>query len=311
MGKVGCVEAFSPAGITSFFEPYELSPAGRRLPTSLRMAARGGGFTIRTGTTTCVTAHTANKSSVEVIVDGRRRNDFSTTETVAELMLRRADRKFKVKIEHEITVPVGAGYGASAAGALSAALAMNELLRLDMTFDELGVLAHRAEVGCRTGLGTVGPLMVGGCIIQREGGPPGLCRIDRIPLKPHYRIVTGCYGPIPTRNVLGSRAVFSRIGKEGRRAMRSILERPSLENLLQASEDFASRIGFMTERVARSISAAKREGAVGATQNMLGEAFHAVVEESEAGGVVKALMKVSRDMRIFSSRIDFEGARLL
>jgi pantoate kinase len=309
--RVGYVEAFSPAGITSFFEPYELTPADKRLPQSLRMGARGGGFTIRTGTTTCVTAHRARRSRVEIIVDGKRRNDFSTTEAVAELLLRRTDKKFTVKIEHMITVPVGAGYGASAAGALSTALAMNELLRLGMTFDELGLLAHRAEVRCRTGLGTVGPLMVGGCIVQREGGPPGICRIDRIPVKPHYRIVTGCYGPIPTRIVLGSRAVFNRIGKEGRRAMRSILERPSLENLLQTSEEFASRIGFMTERVARSIALAKRKGSIGATQNMLGEAFHAVVEESEVGEVVKALRRNLRGMRVFSSRIDFEGARLL
>ncbi|MEM4250908.1 MAG: hypothetical protein QW828_03665 [Candidatus Bathyarchaeia archaeon] len=308
---MGYVQAFSPAGITSFFEPYELTQDGKGLPPILRMAARGGGFTIRAGTVTRVTAHHAKKSSVEIIEGGRCRDDFTTTETVAELLLRQTDRKFTVKIEHEITVPVGAGYGASAAGALSAALAMNELLRLDMTFDELGLLAHRAEVECRTGLGTVGPLMIGGCIVQREGGPPGLCRIDRIPVRPQYRIVTGCYGPIPTRNVLGSRTVYSRIGKEGRRAMRAILGRPSLENLLQASEEFASRIGFMTERVKRSIAVAKREGAVGAAQNMLGEAFHAVVEESEVEEVVKALRKSIGDMRIFSSRIDFEGARLL
>jgi len=308
---MGSAKAFSPGGITSFFEPYELRPVSERLPATLRLAARGGGFTITRGTTTCVTAHHARDNRIEILVNKRPCDDCYTTEAVANLLLKRTDKKFAVRIEHDITLPVGAGYGTSAAGALSTALAMNDLLGLDMTFDDLGFLAHTAEVRCKTGLGTVGPLMVGGCIVQREGGPPGLCRIDRIPLKPSYRIISGCYGPISTRNVLRSKMVFREIGREGRRAMRSIVSRPNLRNFLQASEEFASRVGFMTERVERLIAMAKLNGAVGATQNMLGEAFHAVVEEPQVEEVMKALRKAVPSRKLFTSRIDFEGARLL
>jgi len=308
---MGSAKAFSPGGITSFFEPHELRPVSKGLPATLLMAARGGGFTTARGTTTSVTAHRARDNRIEILINKRPCDNCYTTEAVASLLLKRTDKKFTVRIEHDITIPVGAGYGTSAAGALSTALAMNDLLGLNMTFDDLGFFAHAAEMRCETGLGTVGPLMVGGCIVQREGGPPGLCRIDRIPLKPSYRIISGCYGPISTRTVLRSKTILREIGREGRRAMRSILSRPNLRNFLQASEEFASRIGFMTERVERLIATAKLNGAVGATQNMIGEAFHAVVEEPQAEEVMKALRKAIPTGKLFTSRIDFEGARLL
>jgi len=306
---MGPVRAFSPGGITSFFEPYRLIQD--QLPRDLRMAARGGGFTTKRGTTTCVTAKRARSNRIHISLNKKPTHDCYTTETVARLLLKQTDQRFAVKIEHNISIPVGAGYGASAAGALSAALAMNESLGLGLTYDQVGLFAHLAEVKCKTGLGTVGPLMVGGCILQREGGPPGLCRIDRIPIRPSYRIVSGCYGPTPTSDVLNSKPISRRIGKEGRKALASILSKPSLDNFLRNSEEFASRIGFMTERIERLITATKGMGAVGAAQNMLGEAFHAVVEEDLTGEILERLRGLMPGGRLFSVGIDFEGARLL
>jgi len=110
---------------------------------------------------------------------------------------------------------------------------------------------------------------------------------------------------------LNSKPISRRIGKEGRKAMASILSRPSLDNFLRNSEEFASRIGFMTERIERLITATKGMGAVGAAQNMLGEAFHAVVEEDLTGEILGRLRGLMPGGRLFSVGIDFEGARLL
>ncbi len=303
------VRAFSPGGITSFFEPYRLRQS--QLPREARSAARGGGFTTERGTTTRITAKRSRSNRIQIFLNKRPANDCHTTEAVARLLLEQTDRRFAVKIEHDVAIPIGAGYGASAAGALSAALAMNELLGLGLTFDQVGFFAHLAEIRCKTGLGTVGPLMVGGCILQKEGGPPGICRIDRIPVRPSYRIISGCYGPIPTSEVLKSKSVSRRIGKEGRKTMESILSKPSLDNFLHSSEEFARKIGFMTERIERLIKAARRMGAVGATQNMLGEAFHAIVEEDQTEELLERLRVLMPMSRLFSTAIDFEGARLL
>ena len=208
-------------------------------------------------------------------------------------------------------MPIGAGYGTSAAGALSTALAINEALELGMTFDELGFYAHVAEIRCKTGLGTVGPQMVGGCIIQREGGPPGLCKIDQIPINRSYRIVSGYIGPISTSMVLSSAALYKIIGSEGRKTMQTILSNPTLGNFLTKSEEFASNIGLMTAKIRQLIKITKKNGAVGATQNMLGEAFHGVIDVQQAPDILHALNSHDPMIKFFSTAIDFEGARLV
>ncbi len=113
-------------------------------------------------------------------------------------------------------MPIGSGFGTSAAGALGAALAMSKALELNITYNDLGRIAHAAEVRCKTGLGTVGPIMLGGCILSVEPGAPGKSIIDRIPTTEDHIIIAGYYGPIPTKSVLSSpekRATINKWGK--------------------------------------------------------------------------------------------------
>ena len=61
---------------------------------------------------------------------------------------------------------------------------------------------------------------------------------------------------------------------------------PILENFLDCCWDFSEKAGFATENIRQLVKLAKKAGAVGAAQNMIGEAVHAVVleENAEAGG---------------------------
>jgi len=52
-------------------------------------------------------------------------------------------------------------------------------------------------------------------------------------------------------------------------------------------------------------------GAIGATQNMLGQAVHAIAIEDLAGRVLAAVKKRFPRVQAFSSSLDFVGARLL
>ena len=56
---------------------------------------------------------------------------------------------------------------------------------------------------------------------------------------------------------------------------------------------------------------AEKAGAVGATQNMIGEAVHAVVREENAASVEEAFKQVLPNEKILTSKIDFQGARLV
>ena len=61
---------------------------------------------------------------------------------------------------------------------------------------------------------------------------------------------------------------------------------PALENFLDCCWEFSEKAGLATDNVRQLVKLAKKAGAVGAAQNMIGEAVHALVlkENVEAGG---------------------------
>jgi len=303
--------AYSPSGISSVFEILDRKKDGTPILNPLKIGARGGGYVIARGVKTEVRVEKNRKDKITVHLNGQLSKEARTTETVARMILKRANVHAKVSVYHSIEPPMGCGYGTSAAGSLSAALALCEALDLEMTYNQIGQVAHVSEVKCRTGLGTVGPLMVGGHVITTRGGAPGFNVIDRIPVDANYRIVTGWFGPILTRTVLSNQTYKSRITKYGRRAIEDVLKKPTPENFLVICRKFAENVGFMTERLRRLLSAMESNGAIGATQNMLGEAGHALVEEGKEKRVYEATRRFLPRGQIFSTTIDFQGVRPL
>ena len=277
----------------------------------LRIGAHGGGFVISEGVTARVEVKKAEANRISVYINGKLAPEAKTSETVVKKILGRAEVAYEVRVEHNVEVPIGAGYGASGAGALAVGLALNEALALKLTYNEVGRIAHVAEVECKTGLGTVAPLMLGGAVVTVKSGGPGLCLIDRIPLKPNYRIVSGCFGPITTKTVLASPRVRRRVNQFGRRTLNQILEDTSIENFMASCKKFAAEVGLMSSRVRRLIDAMEKAGAIGATQNMVGEAAHALVEEERMKNVVGAAGRLMSSEKIYTAKIDLAGARLI
>ena len=107
-----------------------------------------------------------------------------TTKQVIETLLNKTNKKYAVTVEHQIEVPIGMGFGTSAGGALTAGLALKEAIELPLTYNQIGQVAHIAEIQCQTGLGTVSSLNFGGgLILVTEPGAPGICQI-----RPHTHI---------------------------------------------------------------------------------------------------------------------------
>lgn len=310
MGAV-TAKAFSPGGISSFFEICDRTPDGAPITNLERVGARGGGFGIQKGVLTEVSLSEAKKNHVEVWINGKTAHEARTTRTVAETLLGKTSGTYDVSIRHAVNVPVGAGFGSSAAGAITVGLALSEALGLNMTYNQIGRIAHVSEIKCGTGLGTVGPLMLGGCLLTIEAGGPGIAVIDRIPLREDYVIVAGVYGPIPTKQVLSSPEKRIQVNKWGARTLQDILSDPSLEHFMDCCLDFAEKTGFMTERLKRLVKLGKRAGAVGVAQNMVGEAVHALVTSENVDNVVQAFKQVLPDDKIPTAPVDLQGARLI
>lgn len=302
--------AFCPAGVSSFFEICDRTPEGKMVADPERIGARGGGFALNKGVSTEVIVAEAEEKRVQVFINGEFCPEAETTKSVVEMLTAKVSENYAVTVKHRVEVPIGAGFGSSAAGALGAALALGKVLALDLTYNQLGRVAHVAEVRCRTGLGTVGPLLFGGCGLTLEPGAPGYARLDRIPVSPDHRIIAGTFRPYPTKEMLASQEKREIINEWGRKTLQKILAEPSLENFMGACKQFAVGTGFATERVQRLIELSEKAGAVGAAQNMLGEAVHALVTVDKMESVHEAFKKLLPEEKIIIAKVDFQGARI-
>lgn len=304
-------KAFSPAGISSFFEICDRTADGKPITNLEQAGARGGGFGIQKGVTTHINVSKAESNNVQIFINGRVAPEAETTKAVVKMLLDNAKKTYDIVVKHKVEIPIGAGFGSSAAGALTTALALSKALDLNITYNQLGRIAHVAEIRCKTGLGTVGPLMLGGCILTIEPGAPGIAIIDRIPISTDYVIVAGVFGPIPTKEVLSAPEKRLAVNKWGRKTLEKILSEPSLENFLACCRDFAEKTGLMTERVRILMKLAEKAGVMGAAQNMVGEAVHALTTLENAEMVVQAFKRVLPQDKILVSQVDVQGARLL
>jgi pantoate kinase len=309
---VKSARAFAPGAISCFFEIHNTTPEGKPIADLERVGARGGGFGLESGVHTKVTVEEATVNSLQISINSQPTLEAKTTEKVIQTLLNQTSKNYMVTVEHQIDVPIGMGFGTSAGGALTAGLALSEALALPLTGNQIGKIAHISEIQCQTGLGTVCSLTVGGgLILVTEPGAPGICQIDRIPINPDYVIVTGFYDSKILKAVLSSPERKAQVNRYGKKTLRQILAEPTLENFLASCWDFAQKAGFVTENVRQLVYLAQKAGAVGATQNMIGEAVHAVVFEENALSVIEAFKQVLPNERILTAKIDFQGARLV
>jgi len=304
--------AFSPAGISSFFEICDQTPDGRPLEDLERVGARGGGFGLKKGVLTEVTVAKAKKKKVTIFINGKLAEEAHTTRTVVDFLQEKVEQPCNIVVKHRVGVPIGAGFGASAGGALTTGLALCRALNLNLTHLEIGRIAHVAEVQCQTGLGTVsGILFGGGCVVVLEPGAPNHGSVDVIPMPPQYHIIAGVFEPRLTSQFLKSTKKRAIINKMGQTTLKRILAEPSLENFVHSCRDFAQKTGLATNRVINLMDAAERAGAVGAAQNMLGEAVHALVERDKVKSVLAAFERVLPPSKIVVAEVSLSGAHLV
>jgi len=304
--------SFSPAGISSFFQICDTDPNGKAITEPEKIGARGGGFGLKKGVFTEATVAEAKENHARILINGKLAPEALTTRSVVDMLLEMAGKAYNVKIEHKVEVPIGAGFGASAGGALTTGLALSSALDMNLTLRELGRIAHIAEVKCKTGLGTVtGILYGGGCVLVLEPGAPDLGSFDSIPIPRDYYIVAGVFRPRLTSEFLSSTKSREIINKTGKKTLERILAEPSLENFLRSCRQFAETTGLATKRVTKLMDAAEKAGAIGAAQNMIGEAVHALVKKDKVNSVLAAFERLLPHNKIVVAEVSLSGAQLI
>lgn len=289
--KKSVVKAYAPSHITGFFAICDNK-------NPLYKGSIGCGIVLEAGGVTEVSFnnHTAK---TRIQIDGRE-EEANTTKYVVEHLAGTSEVMIRVATNFE--VPVGCGFGASGAGALSTALALNELLSLNMTVNEVAQTAHCAEVENSTGLGDViAETYGGGVVIRKKPGPPGIGIIDRIPHR-NEKISYVAFGEKSTKMVLteGGAELKRIINEAGREAMKALMRKPALETFMRASQEFSLQSELISDTCKDAIEAVDAEGKV-ASMAMLGETVF-VIGDSEA---------LSEFGEVKESRIADAGARII
>lgn len=284
--------AFVPGHITGFFEIFDNK-------NSIKAGSRGAGVVLDKGVYTTVKAKEGY--GISVTLNGKM-CECPVSQSVIKDILTFAGTKYDVEVIHELDIPMRQGYGASGAGALGAALAANRALDLNLTMNQCGEIAHKAEVLNRTGMGDVIAQSAGGLIIRTKPGAPGTGATDR--MFSDERVVVFTTGDeVDTKSVLLDRAKIEKINKLGRACLKELLKNPNPENFLALSKKFALKTNLVEKNVHLALRTLEDNG-ITASVSMLGNSVFTLSDEPE---------KVSEylDYLYIIADIDYSGARVL
>ncbi|MDH5442978.1 MAG: pantoate kinase [Candidatus Hadarchaeaceae archaeon] len=296
--------AFVPAHISGFFQVCEASDTER-------MGSRNCGPCLDIGVLTEVKIEPATRTSVNVLINNKRTPAAKTTLAAIEKLLDIVREPLEVKIAHSCQVPIGAGYGASGAGALGAVLALSKALGLRLQRERLATIAHVAEVTCRTGLGDVGAQALGGLVIGLEPGAPPYGRWKQIRLPKDVKVVCGTLTGLPTSKLLRRGEFRERSKQLGGLAIKKLLEKPTLQNFMKVSLEFAEELGLLNDELRALIGAVSETGAIGVSQVMLGKAAFALVKDKKLEQVTRTFLEFLEPGSVIVASVNRTGARLL
>jgi pantoate kinase len=169
-------------------------------------------------------------------------------------------------------LPIGAGFGLSAAALLATLAAANQMFGCGLSPEELAEIAHETEVLHKTGLGDVAACQGGGRVVRTGPGIGGpILRHFDMP-HPIYAV---SFGPIPTPSVLGSpsqmqlvTAAFPKVTPQ------------NVEEFFRCSREFSDVSGLETPEVKNVLAVCDRHH-VPASMTMLGNGVFAYGSSAE------------------------------
>lgn len=211
-----------------------------------------------------------------------------------------ARAQVRVRVTTQSQLPVSQGFGMSAAGALSAALALAKCLRMGRS--EAVRAAHAADVTMRGGLGDVVAAAQGGFEVRvAPGVPPFGALRSFVGYGDAVLCVVG--GVLETRRVLSDPQARAAVNEAGGRALGELLKGPTLPAFLEQSLRFARESRLMSPALERAVDAARQHGA--ASMSMLGNSVFAF------GDVPRLAEVLARHGETMVVPVDVGGARLV
>ena len=291
--------AFSPGHITGFVE-FPTAPKDPVLTGS-----KGAGFCITRGVKTIVHAERAARNDFSIFIDGKFAEDAEVSRYVVQEYLRILRQPFSIRVEHYLEIPVGYGLGSSGAAALSLSYALNKALNTGLSDVEAGQIAHKADLACRCGVGTVLAEYHGGFEMRLNAGAPGVGVVEKIPLT-DQKVVILCIAPMLTKEFLTNK--ISLINGLGGKMLGKLVKTKNVNDFLDMSLQFAASIGFVSDRCQQVIDEMLANGYKCSTA-MFGETVFSIVRNDSVRDVQRILSNYNGELLVCD--IDYQGARIL
>ncbi len=282
--------AFAPGHITGIF-----SPATEARDPRAR-GSRGAGIVLELGAWAEARWVPGRRPHVDLASDLER--ELPISGEVASRLLGPRRGTLSVRLRHEL--PVGQGFGMSAAGALSTALACARVLDLPA---ERGIeVAHLSDLYGHGGLGGVSAVLEGGWERRLTPGiPPHGRSIHRPFSRPVWIALLG--PPLPSPRLLGDAKFLETVRRAATGGLRHLARRPTEGVFLSESERFSDRVGIAPPRLGRTVRSLRRSGAWSG-QAMFGRSVWAVPRSrSGRSQLVRALSRLGvRAVELSASR---------
>jgi pantoate kinase len=257
------VSVFVPGHITGFFtiEKHEIK---------LKNGSCGAGFLLSKGVRTTIS------KSDKLIIDVNQGDSTVIDEVLSILEI---DTDFK--ISQDIQLPIGAGFGTSAASALSLTLALNEFLNLGYSDELCGQIAHMAEVNLGGGLGDVIAQTGRGLVLRTQPGAPGIGEIKSF--EHDVFIAWKSFGGIETSDIISNSHYQNVISASGSKYVEMFEKEPTIDNFLTFSSNFSHEIDLMSDEVKNLIDYFKSSSDIlGTSMAMLGNTVFAFAYNEDA-----------------------------
>jgi pantoate kinase len=283
--KQRTVTAFCPGHISGYFRRIEGGSAAAT-------GSIGAGIVISEGVTATVTPADFTSISVNRKDESGNLVHYSRSSPPLEYVLEKLG--VTVSVATECQLPIGAGFGLSAAALLATLTAVNRSNSLGLNPHDIAALAHESEVVHRTGLGDVAACQGGGRVVRSGPGIDGaITRSFDLP----GPICAVSFGPISTPSVLGSREQMERVA-----AAFPPVPPGDADDFFRISGQFAKESGLLTKE-AGSVIRQCIDNNIPASMTMLGNGVFAY------GKKARDILSVSGEVYEFT--VAGEGARLL
>lgn len=288
--------AFAPGHLTLFFTP-DLTARDPRARGSV-----GVGVCLELGVRAWARWDPSRHGGVRLRSD--RRGPHPISRDVARRLVGTRDGRLELELRHEL--PVGQGFGMSAAAATAVALAVGGVLGTPSA--EAWQVAHLADLFGGGGLGGVAALGGGGWELRQRPGIPPYGRVVHRRFAPALLLIPMGRAR-PSSALLGSAQFLRRLERAGAPCVRLARGPASPAELLEASERFTDRVALGPDDLLEEARALRRLGAwVG--QTMFGSSLWAIAKEPPARERILHRLQ-QRDRRAVELLAARSGARRL